>query len=74
MSGDGGQWLRRQCLVLSQNSHTPISYWLSVPLRELVAWIEASNRIVKETRELRERNRPKPRPYHPPKKPSRRRR
>lgn len=41
-------------MILSQNSYTPISFWLSVSLRELVKWIETSNQIVKEAREQRE--------------------
>lgn len=65
MTGDGGRWLRRQCMVLSQNSYTPISFWLSVSLRELGKWIEASNQIVKETREQTERARAKQRAHRP---------
>lgn len=52
-------------MVLSQNSYTPISFWLSVSLRELARWIEASNQIVKETREQRERAKAKQRAHRP---------
>ena len=52
-------------MILSQNSYTPISFWLSVSLRELVRWIETSNQIVKETREQRERIKEKQRAHRP---------
>lgn len=58
MTGDGGAWLRKQCLIMAQNNHTPVSYWLSVPLLSLAKWIKASNGLVREQQEAR-KNRPK---------------
>jgi len=43
--GDGGSWLRRQCLILSQVNKTPANYWLSLPLSQLRGWIGDSNAI-----------------------------
>ena len=41
-------WIRKQCLTLSKNWTTPVSFWLDLPLRELAHWIEASNEKVRE--------------------------
>lgn len=46
--GDGGRWIRRQCLVLSQNYHTPVSFWLSETYAGLTRWIRDSNELVEE--------------------------
>ncbi|WP_297199836.1 hypothetical protein [uncultured Flavonifractor sp.] len=40
--------------MLAQTNHTPVSFWLSLPLGELVRWIHASNELVRE----REKDRP----------------
>ena len=48
--GDGGQWLRQQCLVLAQVNHTPVPYWLSLPLSQFGGWIRDSNNIQKSIR------------------------
>lgn len=55
MAGDGGSWLRQQCLIMAQNSHTAVPYWLSLPLVELAAWIEDNNRIAAETPKQKKR-------------------
>lgn len=51
MTGDGGIWLRKQCLIMSQNGNGDAISWLNRPLCELGAWIEANNIIVEERRE-----------------------
>jgi len=38
-------------MILSQNYHSPISFWLSIPLKDLSAWIGDSNELVEEQRE-----------------------
>ena len=53
VTGDGGVWLRRQCLTMAKNNQTPVSYWLSLPLPSLCKWIKVSNQLVKEARERR---------------------
>lgn len=58
MTCDGGRWLRRQALVLSQNNHTPVWYWLSCTLPDLSKWIQESNRLVAEAKANRPRQRP----------------
>lgn len=57
--GDGGKWLRRQCLVLAQSGAAPVSYWMSIPLRELGQWIESHNELIKEQKKKREEERKK---------------
>ena len=53
---DGGELLRRLCFILSENSKTPITYWMDLPLTELVAWIETNNDLLHERNEnLRKR-------------------
>ncbi|MGN0184680.1 MAG: hypothetical protein ACI4AL_06145 [Aristaeellaceae bacterium] len=46
--GDGGTWLRRQCLLMAQANNTPVPFWLSLPLWQLKQWIEDSNWIINE--------------------------
>lgn len=48
MTGDGGTWLRKQCLILSRNNHTGVDFWLQRPLWELGRWIESNNALVRE--------------------------
>jgi len=48
---DGGAWLRRQSLILAKNYSTSVSYWLSVPLRDLREWIITSNDLVRDQKE-----------------------
>lgn len=56
---DGGALLRRLCFILSENTKgTPVSYWLELPLLELMAWVEANNSIQKDKeRELNKNSR-----------------
>jgi hypothetical protein len=51
VGGDGGKWLRRQCLVLAQTNNTPVPYWLSLTIPDFCAWLRASNQIQQEMRE-----------------------
>lgn len=32
-------------MILSINCHTPVSYWLSLPIRDLHLWISTNNDI-----------------------------
>ena len=50
MTGDGGDWLRKQCLILARNNHTGVDFWLSRPLAELGRWIESNNALAEEGR------------------------
>lgn len=34
--------------MLSINCATPVSYWLSMPFRQLADWIETNNEITRE--------------------------
>jgi hypothetical protein len=47
VAGDGGRWLRREVLSLSQMNGTPVDFWLSMPLRRLRGWIEDSIHVHK---------------------------
>nr|DAI82286.1 MAG TPA: hypothetical protein [Caudoviricetes sp.] len=51
MTGDGGLWLQKQCLILARNNHTPVPFWLSLPLWKLGQWIKANNAVVAEGEE-----------------------
>lgn len=46
--GDGGRWLRRQCLMLARNNNTPVGYWLSLTVPQLLHWIQANNELTAE--------------------------
>jgi len=35
-------------MVMAENCHTPVSFWLQMPLRELLQWIRDNNEIIKE--------------------------
>ncbi len=35
-------------MILSQNYHTPVSFWLSEPYGRLTDWIRDSNQLVEE--------------------------
>jgi len=43
MVSDNGEWLRTQALIMAKNWSTPVSFWLSITLRELRDWIDSSN-------------------------------
>lgn len=57
--GDGGKWIRQQCLILAQTNNTPVPFWLSLALPELCEWIRASNSVQDEAHRERERLRNK---------------
>ncbi|MCI8756107.1 MAG: hypothetical protein HFG18_05885 [Oscillospiraceae bacterium] len=46
--GKAGLRFRRECLVLAQIDHTPVTEWLNIPLWELGQWIEAHNMVIEE--------------------------
>ena len=48
VTGDGGLWLQKQCMILARNNNTPVPYWLSLPLWRLGQWIKTNNVIVAE--------------------------
>ena len=31
---------------MARNNYTPISFWLSLPLIELIQWIEVNNQVI----------------------------
>lgn len=33
---------------MAENSHTPVSFWLQLPLGQLLQWIKDNNEIIKE--------------------------
>ena len=45
-------------MVLAKNCYTPVSYWLSLPLRQLYEWVKANNQLMREEDERwrREKN------------------
>ena len=57
MTGDGGAWLREQCIILARMDHTSVFEWLALPLEELGAWIEAHNTLEHKLREGKENGR-----------------
>ncbi|MCL2487346.1 MAG: hypothetical protein FWE80_01545 [Oscillospiraceae bacterium] len=46
MAGDGGHWIRRNCLILARNNNTPVDFWLSLPLTELRGWIDDNDALM----------------------------
>lgn len=44
--GDGGVWLRKQCMVLAGNNCTGVHFWVSLPLPELSQWIDVNNDMI----------------------------
>lgn len=42
---------------MSRASHTPVPFWLQMPIRRLFAWIETINEVEKEEAEGKSRNR-----------------
>lgn len=42
------KWYRRQCMILSQNYHTPTSFWLGEKISNFSAWIRDSNELIEE--------------------------
>ena len=53
-AGDGGRWLREQCLILANERNTPVTDWLSMPMAELPLWIQSHNKLVREENRRRE--------------------
>ena len=52
--GDGGSWLRRQCIVMAKDCNTPVDYWLQLPLASFISWIRDHNDMVREENQRRE--------------------
>jgi len=42
---------------MAQATYTPISFWLSLPIREFTKWIEELNELEKEREKQRKMNR-----------------
>ena len=55
--GDGGAWLRRQCLAMARTNNTPVDFWLSLRLGEFSQWVKASNALIAEEMEKRKQKR-----------------
>lgn len=36
-------YIREQCLLMATDTHTPISYYMGIPLPELIEWIKTAN-------------------------------
>ena len=53
VTDDGGEWLRRQALLMAQGNNTPAPYWLAMPLYQLRQWIDTNNAIVAEREKAR---------------------
>ena len=45
---DGSPRLRRDAMVLSMHTYTPISYWMAMPVRNVQLWIATHNAVLKE--------------------------
>ena len=58
MAGDGGAWLREQSLILAQNNHTGVPFWLDLPLWEWPGWIRANNNAVRRKEQAETPRRP----------------
>ena len=43
--------MRELCIILSRNTYTPVNFWLDVRLRDIVPWIKANNKVIKEVRD-----------------------
>lgn len=41
---------------MSRASHTPVPFWLQMPIRRLFAWIETINEVEKEEAEEQKQN------------------
>jgi hypothetical protein len=41
---------------MSRASHTPVPFWLKMPIRRLFAWIETINEVEKEEAEEQKQN------------------
>lgn len=44
-------------MILSENCHTPVSFWLKLPLSQLPLWIQDNNAIIRERIAERDRQR-----------------
>jgi hypothetical protein len=42
---------------MSENIHTPVTFWLQLPLRQLLLWIKDENQIIEERNERMQRHR-----------------
>ena len=50
------KFIRKQIYKMSRASHTPVPFWLKMPIRRLFAWIETINEVEKEEAEERQQN------------------
>jgi len=48
MLGDGGHWLRQNCMIMARASNTPVPFWLSLPLSQLRKWMDDHNFIANQ--------------------------
>lgn len=53
--GDGGLWLRQQYIIMSENTHTPIAFWVDMRLTEFRLWVDASNKLQNERMKKRKK-------------------
>lgn len=50
------KFIRKQIYKMSRASHTPVPFWLQMPIRRLFAWIETINEVEKEEAEEQKQN------------------
>lgn len=43
--------MRRTCLTMAQNWHTPVGYWLDMHLVEFRQWLTANNELLSKSEE-----------------------
>jgi hypothetical protein len=48
---DAGEWLMLNAIRMAKNFHTPVGYWVSLPLAEFTRWIRAGNTVIEEENE-----------------------
>jgi hypothetical protein len=37
-------------MILSQNNHTPVDFWLRLPLGQLLQWIKDNNELIQSSK------------------------
>lgn len=48
MTGDGGEWLREQMLILAKSGAAPLGWWIDQPITELRFWIDTHNKVIEK--------------------------
>ena len=45
----------KTCLIMARNNNTPVTDWMKMPLVQLVKWVKANNKVIKEEQEERKK-------------------